>query len=121
MPEIFDGYEFEKSRFRWYKTVILPCNWKVALEAFNEGYHVAATHPQLLRYTDDWTVSEAFGKHAMFTYPPDNRPLGFPSRRLGGEVPKDIRHGLVGVHGIHGARPACHLHVTRTRNRRSGC
>jgi len=94
VPEIFDGYEFEKMRYRWYKTVILPCNWKVVLEAFNEGYHVAATHPQLLRFTDDWTVSEAFGKHAMFTYPPDNRPLGFPSRRLGGEVPKDIRKGL---------------------------
>lgn len=94
VPEIFDGYEFERMRYRWYKTVVLPCNWKVVLEAFNEGYHVAATHPQLLRFTDDWTVSEAFGKHAMFTYPPDNRPLGFPSRRLGGEVPKDIRKGL---------------------------
>lgn len=96
VPEIFDGYEFEKMRYRWCKSVVLPCNWKVALEAFNEGYHVQATHPQLLRFTDDWTVSEAFGKHAMFTYPPDNRPLGFPSRRLGGEVPKDLRKGLIG-------------------------
>ncbi|MFE9320700.1 SRPBCC family protein [Nocardia sp. NPDC052278] len=96
VPEIFDGYEFEKMRYRWYKSVILPCNWKVALEAFNEGYHVQATHPQILRFSDDWTVSEAFGKHSMFTYPPDNRPLGFPSKRLGGEVPKDLRHGLFG-------------------------
>jgi len=95
IPEIFDGYEFEAMRYRWYKSVILPCNWKVALEAFNEGYHVQATHPQLLRFQDDWTVSEAFGKHAMFTYPPDNRPMGFPSRRLGKEVPKDLRSGLV--------------------------
>lgn len=94
IPAIFDNYEFEKMTYRWYKTVILPWNWKVALEAFNEGYHVAATHPQLLRFQDDWTVSEAFGKHSMFTYPPDNRPLGFPSRRLGGEVPNDLREGL---------------------------
>lgn len=94
VPEIFDGFEFERMRYRWYKSVILPCNWKVVLEAFNEGYHVATVHPQVLRFTDDWTISEAFGKHAMFTYPPDNRPLGFPSRRLGGEVPKDLRKGL---------------------------
>ena len=26
----------------------LPCNWKVAQEAFMEAYHVGATHPQLL-------------------------------------------------------------------------
>lgn len=94
VPEIFDNYEFEAQRYRYYKSVVLPCNWKVALEGFNEGYHVAATHPQLLRFADDWTVSESFGKHSMFTYPPDNRPLGFPSRRLGGEVPKDLREGL---------------------------
>ncbi|WP_372350426.1 SRPBCC family protein [Streptomyces sp. KL116D] len=23
----------------------MPCNWKTALEAFNEGYHVQTTHP----------------------------------------------------------------------------
>jgi phenylpropionate dioxygenase-like ring-hydroxylating dioxygenase large terminal subunit len=95
VPEIFDNYEFEKMRYRWYKSVILPCNWKVAMEAFNEGYHVAATHPQLLRFQDDWSVAESFGNHSMFTYPPDNRPMGFPSRRLGGEVPKDLRANLV--------------------------
>ncbi|WP_235892251.1 aromatic ring-hydroxylating oxygenase subunit alpha [Mycolicibacterium hodleri] len=95
VPDIFDNYDFDQMRYRWSKTVVLPCNWKVALEAFNEGYHVQATHPQLLRYNDDWTVSESFGKHSMFTYPPDNRPLGFPSRRLGGDVPDDLRGGLI--------------------------
>ncbi len=31
----------------WWKSVVAPCNWKVAVEAFLEGYHVPATHPQL--------------------------------------------------------------------------
>ena len=31
----------------WYTTV-LPVNWKLACEAFMEGYHAEQTHPQLL-------------------------------------------------------------------------
>jgi nitrite reductase/ring-hydroxylating ferredoxin subunit len=30
----------------WYST-ILPTNWKLAMEAFMEGYHLTSTHPQL--------------------------------------------------------------------------
>jgi phenylpropionate dioxygenase-like ring-hydroxylating dioxygenase large terminal subunit len=37
-------------RYRWYTEVRFPVNWKVALEAFMEGYHVAGTHSQLLPY-----------------------------------------------------------------------
>ena len=31
----------------WWKSIPVPANWKVAQEAFFEGYHVPATHPQL--------------------------------------------------------------------------
>jgi phenylpropionate dioxygenase-like ring-hydroxylating dioxygenase large terminal subunit len=31
----------------------LPCNWKVAQEAFMEAYHLEATHPQLLTANGD--------------------------------------------------------------------
>jgi phenylpropionate dioxygenase-like ring-hydroxylating dioxygenase large terminal subunit len=31
----------------WWKSVSAPANWKVALEAFLETFHVPATHPQL--------------------------------------------------------------------------
>ena len=35
---ILDPFELEKQlRYRWYLTLTLPANWKVALEAFMEG------------------------------------------------------------------------------------
>lgn len=95
IPEIFDPFEFEKFRYRWYKTVVLPANWKVALEAFNEGYHVQTTHPQLLRDNDDMTVSATFGQHSMFTSAEGNWPMGAPSRRLGLPFPDDLRPGVI--------------------------
>ena len=32
---------------------IMPCNWKIAQEAFCEAYHVSGTHPQILRSLGD--------------------------------------------------------------------
>lgn len=96
MPDFLDPFEFGKMRYRWYKSVRLPCNWKVALEAFNEGYHVAATHPQLLENNgDDRTRSFNHGKHAMFMYPYTAAPPGAPSPRTGKPVPEDLRPGVV--------------------------
>jgi phenylpropionate dioxygenase-like ring-hydroxylating dioxygenase large terminal subunit len=34
----------------------VPCNWKVAGEAFIEGWHVQATHPQLIEWMGDENV-----------------------------------------------------------------
>jgi phenylpropionate dioxygenase-like ring-hydroxylating dioxygenase large terminal subunit len=34
-------------RVYWWKEAIIPANWKLAQEAFHEGWHVMATHPQL--------------------------------------------------------------------------
>ncbi len=32
---------------RWWKSLPVPANWKVAQEAFHEAFHVPTTHPQL--------------------------------------------------------------------------
>jgi len=86
-------FEFEKLRYRWYKTVVYPCNWKVAVEAFNEAYHVQATHPQMLRYIQDYSVSGEYGLHSAFWYPPlDAGQSRFEySSRLGERPHSDYR------------------------------
>lgn len=96
MPGFIDPFELQKMRYRWHVSVKLPCNWKVALEAFNEGYHVAATHPQLLENMgDDVTRSYTYGRHGMFGYPTATRAWGAPSPRTGKPAPDDLRPGLI--------------------------
>jgi phenylpropionate dioxygenase-like ring-hydroxylating dioxygenase large terminal subunit len=68
VPQFLDGFLLEHLRFNWYSTVRLPCNWKVAMDAFNEGYHTEATHPQMSKYGLSEFPTRAFGKHGMF-YP----------------------------------------------------
>ncbi len=45
--KLIDGLAIGEMHHYWWKSVTVPANWKVALEAFLEGYHVPATHPQL--------------------------------------------------------------------------
>lgn len=66
VPNILGPFELEKMRYGWRKWLIVPCNWKVALEAFNEGYHVAITHNQLNQWGSPHYFGSAFGKHGMF-------------------------------------------------------
>jgi glycine betaine catabolism A len=42
-----DAWHVESLRTEWWLAARLPVNWKLAMEAFMEGYHVMATHPQL--------------------------------------------------------------------------
>ncbi|SCW38369.1 Rieske [2Fe-2S] domain-containing protein [Sphingobium faniae] len=68
MRQFVDKFEFEKLRYRWYKTIVMQANWKVVLEFFNEFYHVQQAHPQLLPFTNDYSKAGGFGRHGMMWF-----------------------------------------------------
>ncbi len=45
--EFLEDFVLGDMHHLWWKRASIPCNWKVAQEAFFEAYHVSATHPQL--------------------------------------------------------------------------
>ena len=65
---LLDPFEFEQMRYRFRQWGVFDCNWKVALEAFLEPYHVAGTHPQLTKYGDFYAWSKALGLHGNDGY-----------------------------------------------------
>jgi phenylpropionate dioxygenase-like ring-hydroxylating dioxygenase large terminal subunit len=65
VARLLDPYELEKLRYRWRQWLYLPCNWKTALGAFVESYHIPALHPQTLRGGPGYRAwSRAEGRHA---------------------------------------------------------
>lgn len=66
--EILGHFELEEMRYKWRQWAIYPCNWKVAIEAFLEPYHVAGTHTQLLAYGDYYALSRQYGLHSVSSY-----------------------------------------------------
>ncbi len=83
LPTLLAPYQLERLRFRSYRSTIVPANWKMVLDAFNESYHVQGTHPQLLMWTDDTEITyEQFGKHAHM-WRVRGRNDVHPSPRLG--------------------------------------
>jgi len=47
LTDRFDVHNVSDLKAEWWFATELPANWKVAMEAFQEGYHTMKTHPQL--------------------------------------------------------------------------
>jgi phenylpropionate dioxygenase-like ring-hydroxylating dioxygenase large terminal subunit len=106
LPTLLARYHLHRLRLRTYLSTVLPANWKVAVDAFNEGYHVQGTHPQLLPWTDDVSLEyEPLGIHAHYGRLPNARRALRPSPRLGlaegeydeGEILENFIRGLGGL------------------------
>ncbi len=56
------------TRHYWWKEIPIAANWKVAQEAFFEGYHVPATHPQLEPKAVEFIFGEQAGRDVQFAH-----------------------------------------------------
>ncbi len=68
IPEILDPYRLQDMRARWRKWIIFDCNWKVAMEAFCETYHVATTHPEFNAFSQFRGWARNHGLHSNIGY-----------------------------------------------------
>jgi len=72
-----DPFEFEKHRYRWYITMEIEANWKACQEAFQEAYHVLATHSQIEPYLDRHSITLEQGRHSQIRMiPPQDLVVG---------------------------------------------
>ena len=110
VPFCVDPFRPDQMRILWHKTTVLQCNWKTALDAFNEGYHVPGTHPQYMRPTMEradtpasvpemesdpaWTPSTTYGKHGHFRTQPKGTGAAFNPRPT---TPQSL-HAFVSYH-----------------------
>src|SRR5262245_27375373 len=65
---LLDPFELENMRFRWRRWLVFDCNWKVAMEAFSETYHVPGTHPEFMEFGDFRGWAKARGLHSNIGY-----------------------------------------------------
>ncbi|MDE2404872.1 MAG: aromatic ring-hydroxylating dioxygenase subunit alpha [Sphingomonadales bacterium] len=56
LPDHFAGWDIANRFVEVHVAKELACNWKTALEAFLESYHVLETHPQILTGVGDANV-----------------------------------------------------------------
>ncbi|HTK64127.1 MAG TPA: aromatic ring-hydroxylating dioxygenase subunit alpha [Pseudonocardia sp.] len=74
---------------------VVPCNWKLTLEAFLEVYHTVATHPEALFGSGDCnTQYDMYGLHQRLI-----TAMGVPSPHLGDVPAQDVVDNLLGDTG----------------------
>ena len=87
---LLEPYQLQNMRPRWRKWVIFECNWKVAMEAFCETYHVATTHPEFNAFSQFRGWGRNQGLHSNIGYEaPKGQEEDAGKMRLGfGEDPR---------------------------------
>lgn len=65
---LLEGLVVDQMHHYWWKRVVAPANWKVATEAFLEGYHVPATHPQLEKPGADFIFGDDVSGEVTYSH-----------------------------------------------------
>ncbi|MDJ0699877.1 MAG: aromatic ring-hydroxylating dioxygenase subunit alpha [Woeseiaceae bacterium] len=95
LPAHFERWRLEDCYKAAHVAKVIRCNWKVAMEAFMESYHVIATHPQILPVIADANSQyDILGRHV-------NRNLtafAAPSPHLGeGVSDEEVLRGMLSL------------------------
>ena len=98
IPEHLDPYHFDEWAIAHDVTVEVPCNWKTSVDAFNEAYHIMATHSWTLEFTDDVnTVYDCYDRHTRMIFPEAQPSPRHPGR---GTLTPKIKEWFLAPRGI---------------------
>jgi phenylpropionate dioxygenase-like ring-hydroxylating dioxygenase large terminal subunit len=97
LPEHFATFNLEDRYKAAHVAKVMPCNWKLAMEAFVEAYHVSSAHPQVLGYYGDsntqydvWTDVRHVSRMISVQGVPSPSMRGIPSERTIEEMRRDV-------------------------------
>ena len=97
MADHFAGYPYHEATLRFRYSAVLDCNWKVALYAFSEAYHVPTIHkgtfPSLAKL--EHTEIKCFGPHStsgIYVPPVPGLEPTPVTANLGGRLRTSERH-----------------------------
>ena len=98
IPEHLDPYHFEEMKILDDWTVEIECNWKTSVDAFNEAYHIAGTHPDTLNVNDDTDVPiDCYERHSRMWL---KLAVASPRHSDHGKVNETIREHFLRSAGI---------------------
>ncbi|MBM4267866.1 MAG: aromatic ring-hydroxylating dioxygenase subunit alpha [Deltaproteobacteria bacterium] len=70
IPAHLDPYGFETWKIAYDCTIEIECNWKTCVDAFNEAYHLSATHAWTIEFSDDVnTIYDCYDRHTRMIFP----------------------------------------------------
>jgi phenylpropionate dioxygenase-like ring-hydroxylating dioxygenase large terminal subunit len=83
LKPVMEGYNAEDMDVITDMETVWPVNWKILLDAFMEGYHAHARHPELLSLIDDYHFQNDLFRngHSRMII-----PMGVKSPRLGDQT-----------------------------------
>ena len=96
LPDHFARWDLENRYVQAHVAKKIRCNWKVAQEAFSEGLHLGATHPQSAPYVGDANRAvDVYGNWSPADQPERHADRGSPkptrTRSCGAML--DVREG----------------------------